>query len=533
MGSTTATCARFEPWACNKWLASNSRKVVGGAGASGLFCRAMGVNENQEQEQGAKLGKKTGATLTPHATVAESLRKRFGHEPTPGQARLFELMDKWLQEKNTEKPTFILRGYAGTGKTSFLDSLVKTLPKVHLQVQLMAPTGRASKVISGYTRRLALTIHKRIFKYEVDASGYPHMKRQRNSFSKTLFVVDEASMVGNQAEYGTKGVLEELIRYVFEGKENKLLFIGDTAQLPPVGTSLSPALHAEEMAVRFGLTVVQHELVDVVRQELDSGILANATALREKIRGVAESFAIHSAGYPDIFRIKNNKTQEGLEYAYQKYGMERSLVVTRTNRQATLYNKMIRHQLLYREEELEAGDWLIVVKNNYSVLDADSKHGFLANGDLAMVRRMFKTMEDYPLRLKTIEMQLADDDDAEPIECFAFADLLYSDLPQLTDEQLRNFHQVVMAEWQLDEPNQKKLWARLRTDPLANAVQIKFGYALTCHKGQGGQWDAVFIDHGFLKEGPLDVEFYRWLYTAITRARKEVYIIEPDARLLG
>lgn len=465
--------------------------------------------------------------------IYQNLEKMFPFVPTDGQRQLFRLMEKWLLDKDSLKPTFILRGYAGTGKTAFLGTLVKILPKLGLQVQLMAPTGRASKVMSSYTRKLALTIHKRIFRYETDEWGYPSMKRQKNSFHKTLFIVDEASMLGNKSEYGVRGILEELISYVFENKGNKLLIIGDIAQLPPIGTDLSLALKAEEMRMRFGLTVMQHELSDVVRQELDSGILENATALREIIRGKSDSFLLKTSGFQDIFKMKANRVFEGIDYAYQKYGMEKTLVVTRTNKQAMGYNRGIRQHILFREEELESGDWIIIVKNNYSVVESDSKLGFLANGDLATVSRVGKHIDDYPLRLIKMQIRISESEEEEDVDCIAFAELLYSDLPQLSEEQLKTYNQVLMAEWGEEEKNQKKLWAKLKTDPFANALQIKFGYALTCHKAQGGQWDAVFIDHGFLKEGPLDTEFYRWFYTAVTRARKEVFIIEPDGRLMG
>jgi exodeoxyribonuclease-5 len=490
------------------------------------------MEENQDNFSEPKLGKKEGGTLSKLPGISHYLEKLFPFSPTDGQKQLFRLIEKWLNDKDSEKPTFILRGYAGTGKTAFLGSLVKVLPKAGLNVQLMAPTGRASKVMSGFTKKMALTIHKRIFKYELDQWGYPNLKRQKNSFFKTLFIVDEASMVGNKSEYGIKGILDELVSYVFENKGNRLLIIGDTAQLPPVGTDLSVALKAEEMRLHFGLSVVQHELSDVVRQELDSGILFNATALREIIRGKTSQFILNTS-FPDIFKMKANRVYEGIEYAYQKYGMEKTLVLTRTNKQTMNYNRGIRQYILYREEELESGDWIIIVKNNYSIVESDSKIGFLANGDLATVGRVGKYIEDYPLRLIKIEIQIAESEEPEDVDCIAFADLLYSELPQLSEEQLKTYNQVLMSEWGEEETNQKKLWARLKTDPLANALQIKFGYALTCHKAQGGQWDAVFIDHGFLKEGPLDTEFYRWFYTAITRGRKEVFIIEPDTRLLA
>jgi ATP-dependent exoDNAse (exonuclease V) alpha subunit len=491
------------------------------------------MDEIQGKIEGGKLRKKEGANLSGPPGLAKALEKRFPFSPTEGQKRLFLLMEKWFLERGNSKPVFILRGYAGTGKTAFLGALVKTLPQLKLNVQLMAPTGRASKVMSQYTRRMAFTIHKRIFKYELDSFGYPKMKRQKNTFKKTLFVVDEGSMLGNQSEFGTKGLLEELISYVFENEGNWLLIIGDSAQLPPVGTDLSPALKAGELEGHFGLTVMQHELVDVVRQEQDSGILVNATSLREIIRGKIPGFSLVTKGFPDVFRMKANRVMEGIDYAYQKYGMDKTLVVTRTNKQALYYNKGIRGHILGREEELESGDWIIIVKNNYSILDPESKIGFLANGDLGTIKRVKKYISDYPLRMVSIEMQLAETEDMEEIDCLAYADLLYSELPQLSEEQQKKQFEVLMGEWGEEEKNQKKLWARLKTDPLANPLQIKFGYALTCHKAQGGQWDAVFVDHGFIKEGPLDTEFYRWLYTAVTRARKELFFIEPDPRITG
>ena len=483
--------------------------------------------------EGGKLRKKEPSVDSASGGFSASLEKRFPFAPTEGQKKLFQLMENWFATRGSKRPVFILRGYAGTGKTAFLGALVKTLPQLKLGVQLMAPTGRASKVMSLFTRRLAFTIHKRIFRYETDSSGYPSMKRQKNTFSNTLFVVDEGSMLGNMSEFGSKGLLEELIAYVFENEGNRLLIMGDSAQLPPVGNDLSPALKANELRDRYDLSVMEHELSDVVRQESDSGILVNATALREIIRGKSNTFALITRGFPDVFRMKANRVMEGIEYAYQKFGMEKTLVITRTNKQALFYNRGIRGHILGREEELEAGDWVIIVKNNYSVADPESKVGFLANGDLATINRVKKYISDYPLRMVSIEIGMAETGEQEEFDCLAYADLLYSELPQLSEEQQKKQFEVLMGEWGETEKSQKKLWARLKTDPLSNPLQIKFGYALTCHKAQGGQWDAVFVDHGFLKEGPPDTEFYRWLYTAVTRARKELFFIEPDPRITG
>lgn len=508
--------------------ARDSKNEIGGKAAVVVI---WGSQRMEEKENGAKLVKKEGGTLSVRPNLDQQIKRLFPFSPTPGQEVLFKKIATWLENPKSEKPVFILRGYAGTGKTAFLSTLLKVLGRVKLNSQLMAPTGRASKVIRSYTHRNALTIHKRIFRFQVDEWGFPQLKRQKNSFSNTLFVVDEASMLGNNSDFGARGLLEELISYVFEGKNNRLLLIGDTAQLPPVGTDLSLALKAEEMHNRFQLEIDQHELEDVVRQEKDSGILFNATLLREVIRGHQKSFAFQTVGFPDIFKMKANKVSEGLQYAYDKFGMENSLVVTRTNKQALNYNKLIRHHLLFREEELESGDWLMVVKNNYSVLEADADQGFLANGDLALVRRVLRYRELENLRLVEIEMALADDENQEAISCLCTAELLYSYLPQIPEDKIKKMQEVLMKDWEEEEPSIKKRWARLKSDPTANPVQVKFGYALTCHKAQGGQWDAVFVDHGWLKEGPLDTEFYRWLYTALTRARQQVFLVDPDSRL--
>lgn len=480
-----------------------------------------------------KLEKKAATDLKAPKSFGQTIAARFPFEPTEGQKELFTAIGNWLEAKSDGGSTFVLKGFAGTGKTAFLGTLVKVLPKISFKVQLMAPTGRASKVLSAYTKKMAFTIHKRIFRFDADQFGTPVLRRQKNNLSNTLFIVDEASMLGNNPEFGQKGILDELIRFVFEGEDNRLLFVGDTAQLPPIGTDLSLALKPEVLKNQFGLDVSFFELTDVVRQELDSGILFNATRLRETIRGKNPTFSLQSAGFPDFYRMKSARVLEGVEYAYQKFGMEKTLVLTRTNKQAWLYNRGIRGHILYREEEIEAGDWIMVVKNNYTVLDESSNAGFLANGDLARVSRVGRSWQEHNLRLIQIEMELESGEESEWVDCLVCADLLHSDKPQLSEEQINAFQYALMEEWKDDEPNPKKLRAWLKTDPKANPVQIKFGYALTCHKAQGGQWDAVFIDHGFLKDETLSVEFYRWLYTAITRARKEVFLIEPDPRLLA
>ena len=487
----------------------------------------------KEKEEGGilkpKLAKK-GSNLQGNEGIAAMLTRHFPYQATEGQLRLFSHMEEWLKPGKKGRQIFVLRGYAGTGKTAFLGALVKVLPSLPMKVQLMAPTGRASKVISSHTGKLALTLHKRIFRFEPDRDGIPRLLRQKNSASKTLFVVDEASMLGNQAEYGSKGILEELIRFVFENESNRLLIIGDSAQLPPVGTDLSPALKPGWLGSAFQAEVSDYELTGVVRQEADSGILENATRLREMIRRDEGGFRVKTSGYPDVFSMSAGRILEGLDYAYRKYGFERCLVITRSNKQANRYNRVIRSQILFREEEIESGDWLIVVKNNYA--QGEKGSAFLANGELGTAGRTGRPSEDYPLRICRMEIAFPESGEEAAGEYFAFLDLLYSDSPQLEEEKIRAFQDSLLAEWGEEEKDPKKRWLRLRSDPMANPLQVKFGYALTCHKSQGGQWDAVFIDHGFLREEEPDREFYRWLYTAFTRARKEVFLLSPDKRLL-
>jgi len=477
-----------------------------------------------------KLGKKPQELSVQEAGISGRLSEAFPFEPTPGQLALFSAMENWLSDQQEGKKVFILRGYAGTGKTAFLGALVKVLKTSSLKIQLMAPTGRASKVMSAFSGKTALTIHKRIFRFDADRDGIPRLRRQKNSAEKTLFVVDEASMLGNQAEYGSKGILEELIRFVFESESNRLLLIGDAAQLPPVGTDLSPALKPDWLAPAFHVSVKETELTEVVRQDALSGILENATRLRECIRLDQSGFRFQLPGFQDLYKMSPARILEGLDYAYRKFGMERSLVITRTNKQANRYNQAIRNHLLFREQEIEPGDWVMVVKNNYAQSGEGSD--FLANGELGLAGNAGVPSCDHAVRLCRMEISFPETGNETPEEYVVALDLLHSDQPQLEESKIKELQDGLLAGWGLEGESPARQWKRVKTDPEANPLQIKFGYALTCHKAQGGQWDAVFIDHGYLREGEPDKEFYRWLYTALTRARKEVFLISPDKSLL-
>lgn len=462
--------------------------------------------------------------------IASLLKSGFPFTPTSGQERLFQAFEAWFGISDKEKPVFVLKGYAGTGKTAFLGALVRAAGLLKMEVHCMAPTGRASKVISQSTKRLAFTIHKKVFRYEVDELGFARLRRQKNPHSNAIFVVDEASMVSNQSEFGSRGILEELISFVFEKPGNRLIFIGDSAQLPPVGTDLSPALKTDFLESHFQVKVRSFELTDVVRQEAHSGVLENATLLREKIRNSESAFRLRFENQADVFKMQAGRFLEGIEYAYNKYGIEKTLVLTRTNKQALRYNQSIRKNILYREEALEAQDQLIVVKNAYGI-EGLGKTEFIANGESVKVIRLCKEISDYPLPLAEIEMEILENNGEKQLQTWIFTSLLHSEAPALTAQEIQSFTQVLLEESQVDKKMGKTGPAGRFNSPKANSLQVKFAYALTCHKSQGGQWDAVFIDHGFLKEGPFEEEVYRWLYTAITRARKEVFFIQPDHRL--
>ena len=427
-----------------------------------------------------------------------------------------------------QKDTLVVRGYAGTGKTTVISSLVRVLPLFNLRYALLAPTGRAAKVISSYAERKAFTIHKIIYRQVADPkSGELKFVRQKNYFKKTVFIVDEASMISDDQGFFNSGLLSDLIDFVFEHNSNKLIFIGDNAQLPPVGSPGSPGLDLHYLKLNFGLDATEVELVDVVRQEKESGILSNATNLRKSVFEEKKKVHFETASYGDIFRMNHQKLEEGIRYAYEKFGMEETAIICRSNWQAVQYNEYIRRNILFKEDEIEAGDIIMVVRNNYFVLDPDSAAGFIANGEFAEVRKIVTFEEEYGFRFAEIELQLIDYPEMEPFQAKVFLDTLHSNTASLSAEEGNKlYHQI--REKYMDIKSRKKFKEAIQADEYLNALQIKFAYALTCHKSQGGQWKAVFVDEGNRKDSEVDVEHVRWLYTAVTRAEKEVYLINFD-----
>ena len=461
---------------------------------------------------------------SPSPAPSELLRKSFPFKPTLGQASFFVKMDDFFQKPSEDKPVFILKGYAGTGKTSLLSAVVKILPSLNLRPLLLAPTGRAAKVMSTYSGRSAFTIHKIIYKPKGDVGTLGGgFTLQKNYFKDTLFVVDESSMLADDG--GMSGnLLWDLITYTFSGVGNRLLFVGDTAQLPPVGSQYSPALDAEYLLRHYRLDADQIELVEVMRQKLESGILFNATSLRHELGADQATIKIQTHLFKDIFKMTSEKLEDGLRYAYSKYGTENTCIITRSNKSAVQYNGYIRRTIHFYEDEICSGDLLMIVKNNYTYMAESEKVNFLANGDLVEVMKIRNFEERYGLRYATLELRLLDYAEEPYFEAKVILDTLYSSGPSLTREQYRSLYDQVSEDY-ADLANKTERMEYIRKDPYLNALQVKFAYAITCHKAQGGQWKAVFIDQGYLVEEQVDKEFVRWLYTAVTRASEELYLV--------
>lgn len=456
------------------------------------------------------------------AKPSELIEKKFPFEPTQGQRVFFKLLDKFILESI---PCMLLKGFAGTGKTSVISALVKVLPFFNYKSMLLAPTGRAAKVMSLYAQKSAFTIHKVIYS-QVAAPGAEvlEFKRQRNYSKKTIFIIDEASMLTDEAEFGRTGLLTDLFRYVFEDPSNQLILVGDSAQLPPVGKTDSPGLLKEYLASTYNKEVIGTELREVVRQESQSGILDNATYLRSILDKKQPDIKFNTGPYKDIYRMTAEKLEDGLRYAYDKYGVENTAIICRSNKSAVQYNHFIRRNIHFSESEIDAGDFLMIVKNNYHYLPSDAKAGFLANGDFAEVVKIVRFEEMYGLHFADIMLRLTDYPDQEAFEAKVILDTLHTHTPSLGTEDYNKLYQAVREDY-ADVTSKSALKEKLKQDPYLNALQIKFAYALTCHKSQGGQWKAVFVDQGYLTEEMVDRGYVRWLYTAVTRATDELFLV--------
>ncbi len=461
--------------------------------------------------------------------VKALLKRNFSFEPTDCQSHLMDgLADFIVNQEHEEDTIFMIRGFAGTGKTSMIHMLAQTLMSLKINVVLMAPTGRAAKVMAGYTFLPAFTIHKKIYRQQSSSDGKGRFVPDRNLYRNTWFIVDEASMISNHEPYppvfGSGKVLDDLLAFVYSGPRCRLVLTGDTAQLPPVGLSVSPALEVPFFE-KCGFSVREFVLTEVVRQTAHSGILSCATQIRKRIdqKDASGFFVINTEKFPDVSRISGSDLMESISTCYEKYGVYQTLVITRSNKRANLYNNGIRSSILYRENEIERGDLLMVVKNNYYWSGDESQLGFIANGDIAEVIRINKYETLYGFRFADVCLRFIDYGDLE-FDCKIFLDTLSVETACFTGEQQRKLFDSVSEDY-AELRSKRNRWEKIRENPYYNALQVKYAYALTCHKAQGGQWKAVFVDQGWLVEDMLDLDYYRWLYTAFTRPVEKLFLV--------
>ncbi len=455
------------------------------------------------------------------------LLESFPYQTTDSQQQLIEDMSHFIFDANSG--IFLLKGYAGTGKTTVISTLVNNLGQAKLNFTLLAPTGRAAKVISSYAQKPAFTIHKHLYYPRTDSSGKLHFTLRQNKQRRTVFIVDEASMISGEnmsdSLFDSRSVLSDLITYVYSQPGNKLILVGDTAQLPPVGLAVSPALDRHFLEQNFNMPVYEYELHEVVRQSLESGILFNATKIRQELQSsqIGE-IRFNTTGFDDFIKLDNGyDIQDAIETAYAGNNFEDTAIIVRSNKRANMYNQQIRNKILLKESELDAGDYLMVVKNNYFWLDKTSKAGFIANGDIVEVLEIYKFIDLYDFRFAEVKLRLVDYPDEKPFETVIMLDTLYMDTPSLNYEQSNKLYQAVSE----DYAHLQTKWARykkVKENKYFNALQVKFSYALTAHKSQGGQWKNVFVEQPY----QLDItepDHLRWLYTAFTRAQKKLYLI--------
>ena len=454
------------------------------------------------------------------------LLKKFSHRPTSRQAKLFEMLVDFIFSKDYQT-LFLLKGYAGTGKTSAISALVLNLNKTNKKAVLLAPTGRAAKVISGYSKVPAYTIHKKIYFPKKQQNGSVDFVLKTNKHRNTIFIVDEASMIPDRPQNGKLfeqwSLLDDLISYVYSGYHCKLVLVGDTAQLPPVKLSISPALDENRLEFDFDKNIYKIELNEVTRQHENSGILSNATILRTLIDSDVTNFTF-DMNYPDIVRlIDGYDIQDAISECYENDGVEDTAFIVRSNKRANQYNQQIRSHIRGKENEISTGDYIMVVKNNYYWLNESSSAGFIANGDTCEVLRINSIKELYGFRFAEVEIRMIDYPDQPPFETVLILDTLSSEKPSLTYEETNKLYEAVREDYAHEKSKYKQLLL-VKKNVFFNALQVKFSYAITCHKSQGGQWKTIFIEQPYLPEGP-SKEYFRWLYTAVTRAQEKLYLI--------
>jgi len=455
--------------------------------------------------------------------------------PLKGQLSVIKELTNFISVSSNPNEIFLLKGYAGTGKTSIIAALVKALRKNKIKTILTAPTGRAAKVLSKYAKKEAFTIHKKIYRQQSASDGFGKFVLDKNLHRNTIFVVDEASMIANQsyenASFGSGRLLDDLIEYVYSGLLCKLILIGDTAQLPPVKLDISPALEYETLKT-YGYKIIEFELKEVVRQQKQSGILYNATKIRKILnKSLPYQNNITFKGFPkiklsdfnDINKINGTDLIESISDAYNKYSEQNTVIICRSNKRANKYNQGIRAQVHYKEDEIDTGDLIMIVKNNYFWAEDYDEIDFIANGDTAEVVNISNYTERYGFRFADATLKFFDYNNVE-INTKILIDTLSSDTASLSYEQNKDLYKKIEEDY-INIKNKRNRFKKIKEDPYFNALQIKFAYAVTCHKAQGGQWKKVFIDQGWITEEMINKEFLRWLYTAFTRAEEQLSLI--------
>lgn len=451
------------------------------------------------------------------------LKLAFPHQPTGDQLEAFKQLTIFCVEQQRDR-VFILRGYAGTGKTSLIEALTKILPKYQRKSVLLAPTGRAAKVMSTYSGRPAFTIHKYIYQLQTDGRGAMLFRLRANKSRHTLFIVDEASMINDDRSQWSGSLLADLLEFVASGHQCQLLLVGDTAQLPPVHSETSPALDGDYLARLYGMEHLGVEMKMVMRQAEASTVLENATALRDLQLSPPYSLPKFNLG-PDFIRLQEGfEVEDALNTAISEVGKEQMCIIVRSNKRANLYNQQLRNRILWQEDEISSGDFLMVVKNNYHWLPEGHKAGFIANGDILELMEIYEYIELYDRRFARVKVRFTDYDEVPAFETLIMLEVLDHPGPSLSWEEQKAFTDQVLLDYQ-DLPSKSARMLELKKNPYLNALQVKFAYAITGHKAQGGQWERIFIEHPWRPDEEVSLDYLRWLYTAITRATDRVYLL--------
>ena len=456
------------------------------------------------------------------------LKSKFPFTPTSKQDMVLMQLSQFIFDTN-KNSLYLLKGYAGTGKTSIIGTIVSNLWEVKKSAVLLAPTGRAAKVISNYSKKEAFTIHKKIYFPKKESGGGVKFVMQPNKHRNTIFIVDEASMIpdtpSDSKSFESSSLLDDLMQYVYSGHQCKLLLIGDKAQLPPVKSDLSPALDEDKLSLSYNKDVIGIELDEVVRQEQDSGILENATELRAVLEtSIYESFKFNVSPFKDIVRlIDGYEIMDAINDAYSNEGYEETAIIVRSNKRANAYNQQIRQRILFNESELSAGDYLMVVKNNYFWIKPTTEAGFIANGDIIEVLEIFSIKELYGFRFAEVNVKMVDYPKMRPFETVVMLDTIEVESASLSYEESNRLYQEVSKDYE-NESSKYKRFLGVKNNKFFNALQVKFSYAITCHKSQGGQWNTIFVEQPYLPEG-MNRDYIRWLYTAVTRAKEKLYLI--------